>query len=339
MVRNYFSLFAIALVMTAAVSACLVAAEGEKSSVLAPGAKVEKLAGDFKFTEGPAADGEGNIFFSDIPNNRIHRWSINGELTTYREDSGGSNGLFINKKGNLLACEGGRRRVVSIDGFGKVTVLADSYEGKKFNSPNDLWVDANGGVYFTDPSYDKKEKQEQDGEHVYYIKPEKPSKEEESEDANVPPEANDVNLPPKAKQGREAIRVISDMVKPNGIIGTPDGKTLYVTDHGSDKTFKYSINPDGTLSNKELFAPESSDGMTIDNEGNVYLTVMAAKTLESYDTGANPVAVYNSKGVKIETIEIPERPANVCFGGKDKQTLFITAQTSLYAVKMRGKGV
>jgi gluconolactonase len=332
--RKCYGLFAIVLAMAFVVSAGLLGA-GEKSSVtapqvVAPGAKVEKIAGGFKFTEGPAADGEGNVFFSDIPNNRIHRWSVHNELTTYREDPGGSNGLFVDKKGNLLACEGGRRRVVSIDGYGKVTVLADNYEGKKFNSPNDLWIDANGGVYFTDPSYDKKEKLEQGGEHVYYIKPEKPSEGEESEDANVPP---------KPKQGREVIRVTSDLVKPNGIIGTPDGKTLYVTDHGSDKTFKYSINPDGTLSNKELFAPESSDGMTIDNEGNVYLTVMASKTLESYDTGANPVAVYNSKGVKIETIEIPERPANVCFGGKDKQTLFITAQTSLYAVKMRAKGV
>jgi gluconolactonase len=341
--RKFYGLFAIVLVMAVTVSACFGAAEGEKSSVLAPGAKVEKLAGDFKFTEGPAADGEGNVFFSDIPNNRILRWSIHGELTTYREDSGGSNGLFVDKKGNLLACEGGRRRVVSIDGFGKVTVLADSYEGpsgagKKFNSPNDLWVDANGGVYFTDPSYDKKSELEQGGEHVYYIAPERPPQPVVSE-SNQPAEPNDANAPPKKKEGWEVIRVISDMVKPNGIIGTPDGKTLYVTDHGSDKTFKYSINPDGTLSNKELFAPESSDGMTIDNEGNVYLTVMAAKTLQSYDTGANPVAVYNSKGVKIESIEIPERPANVCFGGKDKQTLFITAQTSLYAVKMRVKGV
>jgi gluconolactonase len=112
------------------------------------------------------------------------------------------------------------------------------------------------------------------------------------------------------------------MVRPNGIIGTADGKTLYVADHGGGKTFVYTINEDGTLSNKKLFAPEGSDGMTIDNEGNVYLTT-------------NVVAVYNKNGERIETIEVPEQPANICFGGKDKRTLFITARTSLYSVRMR----
>jgi sugar lactone lactonase YvrE len=279
----------------------------KKASLVAEGAKVEKLAGGFKFTEGPAADAEGNIFFSDIPNNRIHKWSVDGKLSTFREDSGGANGLFFDKDGNLLVCEGGRRRLVSIDLKGNVTVLADKYKNKKLNSPNDLWLDPKGGIYFTDPRYGNKDDLEQDGEHVYYLAPDR----------------------------KKLIRVIDDMVKPNGIIGTADGKLLYVTDHGSDKTFVYSINPDGTLSNKKPFAPESSDGMTIDNEGNIYLTTMASKTLTSYNTGPSPVSVYNSSGEKIETIEIPERPANVCFGGKDRQTLFITAQTSLYSVRMR----
>ena len=116
------------------------------------------------------------------------------------------------------------------------------------------------------------------------------------------------------------------MVRPNGLIGTRDGKTLYVADHGGKKTFVYTINKDGTLSNKKLFAPEGSDGMTIDNQGNVYLAT-------------NAVAVYDKEGRKIETIEVPEGPANVTFGGKDKQTLFITARTSLYAIRMRVKGL
>ena len=116
------------------------------------------------------------------------------------------------------------------------------------------------------------------------------------------------------------------MVRPNGIIGAADGKTLYVADHGDKKTYSYTINKDAALSNKKLFAPEPSDGMTIDNEGNIYLTT-------------DVVAVYNKKGQKLESIEIPERPANVTFGGKDKQTLFITARTSLYSVKMRVKGL
>jgi gluconolactonase len=272
-------------------------------SIVAPGAKVEKLAGDFRFTEGPAADAEGNVFFTDIPNNRIHKWSpdgspLGGKLSTFRENSGGSNGLYFDKKGNLLACEGADRRLVSIDPEGKVTVLADKYQGKQFNSLNDLWIDPKGGVYFTDPRYGSRDNMEQDGEHVYYLSPDR----------------------------KKITRVINDMVRPNGVIGTPDGKRLYVTDHGGGKTFVYTVNKDGTLSDKKLFAPEGSDGMTIDNEGNVYLTTSV-------------VAVYNKASEKIEEIEVPERPANVTFAGKDRKTLFITARTSLYSVRMRVKGV
>jgi len=267
------------------------------SLVVAVGAKVEKVAGGFKFTEGPAADSQGNIFFSDIPNNRIHKWSWDGKLSTFRENSGGSNGLYFDRKGNLLACEGTGRRLVSIDPSANVTVLADKYQDKQFNSLNDLWIDRAGGVYFTDPRYGSRDGMEQDGEHVYYLSPDR----------------------------KRLIRVIADLVRPNGVIGTPDGKRLYVADHGDKKTFVYDINRDGTLSNKKLFAPEGSDGMTIDSQGDIYLT-------------ADVVAVYNSKGEKIETIQIPETPANVTFGGKDKRTLFITARSSLYSVRMRVRG-
>ena len=272
--------------------------DAEKPSLVEPNTILVKLAGDFKFTEGPAVDAKGNIYFTDIPNNRIHKWSVRSQLSIVRENSGGANGLFFDKTGNLLACEGGNRRLVSIDAKGEVTVLADRYDNKKLNSPNDLWPDPKGGIYFTDPRYGKRDNLEQDGEHVYYLTPDR----------------------------KKLIRVIDDMVRPNGLIGTPDGRLLYVTDPGDKQTFVYTINANGTLSDKKLFAPEGSDGMTIDNEGNVYLT-------------GNAVSVYNSNGNKIETIEIPERPANVCFGGKDKQKLFITARTSLYSVKMRIKGL
>ena len=292
MVKKWYGLMVLLLVLTAA------GWSAGNASVVAPGAKVEKLCGGFSFTEGPACDAKGNIFFSDIPNNRIHKWSLDGKLSTFRENSGGSNGLFFDKKGNLLACEGGGRRFVSIDPRGKVTVLADRYQGKRFNSLNDLWIDPKAGIYFTDPYYGRnREIIEQDGEHVYYLTPDR----------------------------KKIIRVIDDMVRPNGIIGTPDGKKLYVTDHGGRKTFAYAIKKDGTLSNKKLFASQGSDGMTMDNQGNVYLTT-------------NAVLVYNEKGERIETIRLPEGPANVCFGGKDRQTLFITARTSLYSIKMRVKG-
>jgi len=272
--------------------------EVERLSVVAPGAEVKKLIGGFRFTEGPAADAEGNIFFTDIQNNRIHKWSLDGKLSTFRENSGGANGLFFEKQGNLLACEGGNRRLVSIDPNGNVTVLADKYQEKPFNSLNDLWLDSKGGVYFTDPQYGNRDDMQQDGENVYYLTPDR----------------------------KKVICVIDDLVRPNGIIGTPDDKLLYVADYAGRKTFVCTINEDGTLSNKKLFAPKGLDGMTIDNEGNIYLTTSV-------------ITVYNKKGEEIERIVVPETPANVCFGGKDKKTLFITARTSLYSLQMRVKGV
>jgi gluconolactonase len=270
----------------------------EKLSIVTEGAKVEKLAGGFKFTEGPAADAEGNIFFTDIPNNRIHKWSADGKLSTFRENTGAANGLFFDKQGNLLACEGNNRRVVSISPDGEVKVLADKYKDKKFNRPNDLWLDPKGGVYFSDPYFGNISGMEQEGQYVYYITPDR----------------------------KKVVRVIDDMVRPNGLIGTVDGKTLYAADYGGGKTFEYGINEDGTLSNKKLFAPVGSDGMTIDNQGNIYLTTNVV------------VVVYNKNGEKIEVIKVPEQTSNVCFGGKDKRTLFITARTSLYSLQMRVSG-
>jgi len=273
--------------------------EGAGSTdLVAAGAEVKKLAGDFKFTEGPAADAKGDVYFSDIPNNRILKWSVEeGKLSTFLENSGGANGLYFDKDGNLIACQGGERRLVSISPKGEVTVLADKYEGKKFDSLNDLWIDPKGGIYFSDPRYGGKEGMEQDGEHVYYLTPDRKS----------------------------VIRVINDMVRPNGVIGTPNGRRLFVADHGAGKTFAYRINKDGTLTDKQLFAEQGSDGMTIDSRGNVYLTGKA-------------VTVHNRKGQKIQEIAVPEGPANVTFGGKDNQTLFITARTSLYSIPMETKG-
>jgi gluconolactonase len=266
--------------------------------LVAPGGKVEKLADGFRFTEGPAADKEGNVFFSDIPNQRIHKWSVDGKLTTFRENSGGANGLFFDKDGTLLACEGGARRLTRTTPDGKVTVLADQYDGKKLNSPNDLWIDPKGGVYVTDPRYGPEDNLEQDGFYVYYLPPGKD----------------------------KLVRVADDLVKPNGVIGTADGRNLYIADPGAGKTYLYRIEPDGTLTGKRLFANQGSDGMTLDERGNLYLT------------GRNAVNVYNAEGKPIETIEVPETPANLTFGGKDGKTLFLTARTSLYAVPMAVRG-
>jgi len=286
-------LILIALILLAA-AGC----SGEKASLVEAGAKVEKLAGGFEFTEGPAADTEGNVFFTDIPNNRIHKWSVDGKLSTFLENSGAANGLFFDKAGNLLACAGGSRKLVSISPDGRITVLADKYDNKKFNSPNDLWPDLKGGIYFTDPRYGNRDNLEQDRECVYYLYPDR----------------------------KRLIRVIDDLVRPNGVLGTADGKKLYVADAGDGKTYVYDINKGGTLSNRKFFAPVGSDGMTIDNRGNIYLT-------------RGEVWIYSPKGEELEKIKVAEAPANVCFGGKDRKTLFITARKSLYSVRMRTKGL
>jgi gluconolactonase len=279
------------------------------SGIIAPGAKVQKLADGFKFTEGPAVDAEGNVFFTDQPNNRILKWSVDGsplggKLSTWHESPGRANGLYFNKDGDLLACADMDNELWSIDMNGKATILVKDYQGKKLNGPNDLWEDPKGGVYFTDPLYKRNywtrdPAMQQDGKHVYYLKP----------------------------GYKELIRVTQDLNTPNGIIGTSDGKRLYVADLGARKTYVYDINPDATLANKTLFCSMGSDGMTIDNEGNVYLT-------------GRGVTVFNSAGEKIEHIPIDAGwTANVCFGGQDRHTLFITAQTSLYSLRMQVKGV
>lgn len=286
----------IGIVIITAILVLAVNSHGESGTTVSFKPDLQKLADGFQFTEGPAADEDGNVYFTDIPNSRIHKWSVDGKLSTFMENSDRANGLFFDKAGNLIACIGGTGKLVSIDPQGKVMALVDSYDGKPFNSPNDLWVRPDGAIYFTDPRYGQRENLPQDGEHVYFLSADR----------------------------KTLIRVINDMVRPNGLVGTADGNLLYVADHGAGKTYSYNINPDGTLSDKKLFAAQGSDGMTLDDDGNVYLTDKA-------------VSVYSPAGELIKTIEIPETPANVCFGGKDKKTLFITARKSLYSVDMQSK--
>jgi gluconolactonase len=275
---------------------------GEDEKIIAPGAKLEKLAGDFKFTEGPASDAEGNVLFTDQPNNRILKWSADGKLSTFMEPSGRSNGLCFDRKGNLWACADEKNELWRIDPAGKITVVVKDYQGKTLNGPNDVWIRADGGVYITDPLYKRDywtdKNVERAAEAVYYLPPD----------------------------GKELICVADGMKKPNGIIGTPDDKTLYVADNSGKKTFVYDIQSDGTLKNKKLFCELGSDGMTIDDRGNVYLT-------------GRGVTVFDKSGKQIEHIDVPESwTANVCFGGKDRQLLFITASKGIYGIRMNVKG-
>ncbi len=290
---------ALALPLTAAIALTTLSISAEQTpvSVIAPGATPKVLHDGFQFTEGPAADKEGNVFFTDVRASRIHKWSTDGKLSTWRENTGGANGLYFDEKGNLYVCAGDEGRIVSISPKGELSVLADTYDGAKFNKPNDLWIDPKGGVYFSDPAYGRVPVV-QGGEHVYYLSADR----------------------------KRLIRVIEDHVRPNGLIGTPDGKTLYVTDNGAKKTYRYKIKKDGTLSDKTLFVSVGSDGMTLDNEGNLYIT-------------SESVLVFNSKGKQIEDIKLPNRPTNVCFGGTDRSTLFITARTLFLSLEMRVKAI
>jgi len=274
-----------------------------ENDIIAPGAKVEMLADGFKFTEGPACDAEGNVLFTDQPNDAIHKWSVDGKLSTFMQPCGRSNGLCFDAEGNLWACADEKNELWCISPDKKVEVVVKDYQGKLLNAPNDLWIRPDGGIYFSDPFYKRnywnRGPSEQDVQAVYFLTPDR----------------------------KKLIRVADDLVQPNGVIGTPDGKILYVADIRNKKTYSYAIQEDGTLTDKKLFCEMGSDGMTIDNEGNVYLT-------------GRGVTVFNSAGEQIAHIPIDAGwTANVCFGGKAGHTLFITAKEYLFGLKMRVKGV
>jgi len=291
--------YCIQLFLSAVCAAQLLAAE---TNIIAPGATLQKLAGDFVFTEGPACDREGNVFFTDQPNDRILKWSIDGKLSTFMQPCGRANGLSFDREGNLWACADEKNELWRIDPARKATVVVKDYQGKLLNGPNDVWIRPGGGLYFTDPYYQrpywKRGPKEMD-ECVYYLAPDH----------------------------KTLTRVVDDLKQPNGIIGTPDGKLLYVADIGARKTFHYRIQPDGSLKDKKLFCEMGSDGMTIDSEGNIYLT-------------GKGVSVFDPSGKKIEQIDVPEPwSANVCFGGKGRQMLFISATKGLYGLRMKLSGI
>lgn len=267
------------------------------------GEQVQLAGSGYAFTEGPSVDRDGRVFFTDQPNDRIYVWDQNSGITLFKENVERSNGTWFDREGNLLAAADLNNSIVKITPSGELsTVYGKGYGGARLNGPNDLWQDSRGGIYFTDPYFHRNyweagRKQEQDIQAVYYLKP-----------------------------SGELVRVIEDLKVPNGIVGTPDGKHLFVADMMGRATWKYTINPDGSLTDKTFFAPSGSDGMTIDEKGNIYLT-------------AGRVLVFNPDGQKIGEIGLPEGPTNVCFGGEKRDVLFITARTSVFTLKMKVKGV
>ncbi len=279
-------------------------AHAAAADLVADGAKVEVLSEGYLFTEGPAVDRDGNVFFTDQPNDRIVKYNAaDGSFSDWLKPAGRCNGTYFDQAGNLLACADEKNELWSIAPDKKVTVLAGKVGGKLLNGPNDLWIRPDGNLYFTDPLYAreywKRDKaMQQPGQYVYFFD----------------------------LKARKATAVATDLKQPNGIIGTPDGKMLYVADIGARKTYSYSVKPDGALENKALFCELGSDGMTIDAEGNVYLT-------------GRGVTVFDKTGKQLMNIPIPEPwTGNVTFGGKDRHLLFITAGKKVYGVKMRVKG-
>lgn len=274
---------------------------------LPEGAEVERVATGFKFTEGPAWNkAAGIVFFSDIPNNRIV--AFDPETNNTRDafkPSNNSNGLMHDKHGRVVRCEHAGRRVARLE-KGKWVTLADSYKGKKLNSPNDLDIDAAGGIYFTDPRYGNEDNRELDVYGVYYIAP---------------------------GADKTVTQLIVDLKKPNGIALSPDGKTLYVVDNGAATLWAYDVKGPGQLANGRKIAdtgkrPEGGggDGMCVDEKGLLYVTA-----------GRN-VWVFSPKGNLISWIPCPENPANCAFGGTDNKTLYITARKSLYRIKLNNAG-
>ena len=295
-----------AVILASALSVTAFAAAHAQTGggIIAPGAKVEKLADSFRFTEGPIADKDGNVYFTDQPNDKIMIWSVDGKLSEFGS-FGRANGMFFDRDGRLLTCSDMDNQLWSVGMDGSRTVLVADYGGKLLNGPNDVWVNPkNGGIYFTDPYYKRPywtrdAEMQQEGQYVYYLKSDR----------------------------KTLVKADTDLKTPNGIIGSPDGKLLYVADLGDSKTYVYDIQPDGSLANRKLFCPMGSDGMTIDNQGNVYLT-------------GKGVTVFNAKGEQIEHIPVEAGwTANVCFGGKDMKTLFITASQFLYSLRMNVEGV
>lgn len=279
-------------------------AKSQEHQLFEPTSEVTKVSTGYKFTEGPSVARDGRVFFTDQPNDKILIWNEkDNSVSTFLESTERSNGTYFNKKGELVCCADLNNRLIAFSMKKEKRVLAENFNGKHLNGPNDLWINPkNEGIYFSDPYWprdywEKGHSEVQDTRAVYYLQP----------DGVV-------------------IRVIADFKSPNGLIGTPDGKTLYAADMGDRKIWKYDIQADGTLSNKTLFAPEGADGMTIDNLGNIYLANRG-------------ISVYSPDGKNITKIKVPENITNLCFGGKKRNILFITSGTSAYILKMNVKGV
>lgn len=276
-------------------------------TLFCPPLKIQRLATGFQFTEGPIwIKTEGCLLFSDIPGNTIYRLQPEGKVSVFRQPSGNANGLTCDRQGRLIACEHGNRRVTGTEADGSITVLADSFEGKPLNSPNDVVVAQDGSIYFTDPPYGiQPHQQQQPVQGVYRISPE-----------------------------GDLTRVVDDFDRPNGLAFNQDGTQLYIDDSSKRRHLRvFDVEPNGELTNGRLFYDMASDrdgdpdGMTVDSQGNLYCT------------GPGGIWVFSEAGQHLGTIVLREQPANCTWGDADYCSLYITACTSIYRIRCRQPGL
>jgi gluconolactonase len=277
--------------------------------LISPDAKLQKLTGALKFTEGPVWMPDmpdfapGFLIFSDIPSNELKRWDEKGGLITFRANSNGTNGNTRDREGRLISCEGSARRVVRTEHDGTIAVLVDSYQGKKFNSPNDVVVKSDGTIWFTDPPYGMPKGQQREIEKNCVLR-----------------------IDPQTKQ---VAIVADDLDMPNGLCFSPDEKRLYIADSGRPHHVRVYNQQDGELKNGQDFCTIDKgvpDGMRCDERGNLW------------SSAGDGVQIFSPDGKLIQRIAVPEAPANLCFGGADGKTLFITARSSLYCIQTNVKG-
>ena len=297
--------FTLVLPLVAAAEPFDVKNKTEFDKLIANDAKIEKLASDMKFTEGPVwfddVSGDGYLLFSDIPNNHIRRWDDKAGLTIFRDASNNTNGNTRDSQGRLVSCEHATRRVTRTEKDGSITVLANRFDGKRFNSPNDVAVKSDGTVWFTDPPYGlpKGEKKELDKNYVF-------------------------RLDPKTKS---VTPVAADCDMPNGLAFSPDEKKLYVADSGKPKHIRvFDVSADNTLTGGQVFC-------TIDKGAPDGIRVHPTGLL--FSSAADGVHIFSDKGDLIGKILLPESCANLAFGGKNHDQLYMTASKSLYRLKLK----
>ncbi|MEX0938294.1 MAG: SMP-30/gluconolactonase/LRE family protein [Pirellulales bacterium] len=287
-------------------SACAAQDASQSIEGIGPTGEVTKLHTGFAFTEGPASDGEGNVYFTDIPNARIHKIDSQGRLTVFTDQSRHANGLMFRGPHEMIACEMDGSLAAWNTQTGERTLLVSGYQDKRFNAPNDLVIDQQGGIYFTDPHFRAPEPLPQGVTAVYY-----------------------------ADRDGKVTRLIEDLPAPNGVSLSPDEKTLYVFPSGQAEMMSYPVEGPGKIAEGKEFCRlrqqgdegnSGADGVTIDTQGNLYIT-----------SGLG-LQVYNPQGEYLGVISVPEQPANVTFGGPDRKTLYVTARTSLYTIPMQAQG-